>query len=251
MLTEIPPHKKTTAYWDAQARWQQIWLEHNDYHREVIRFLREKVQPGWRVLDIGAGNGILALALQRLGCRVTALEPSRGMRHLLKSEISRLQIAPEIIDCRRWEEVPVGELRDFDLILASNSLQLSTLGFQAALAKMFAPRPRQVCVITEMGFPEINLMADYQDYRLSARWHFQADSSYAYRHLHEAWDHLAHRLGRIPTTREKGEMRGKLIRENNHYWLKGTSRVEIFWWIKQGENRGIKCSRRTGRCGFY
>ncbi|MFZ5450628.1 MAG: class I SAM-dependent methyltransferase [Thermodesulfobacteriota bacterium] len=251
MATEIPRHKKTTAYWDAQAPWQQIWLEHNDYHQETLRFLREKVQPGWRVLDIGAGNGVLALPLQQWGCRVTALEPSQGMRHLLKSEIRRRQTTLEKIDRRRWEEVPVEELWEFDLILASNSLQLSTLGFQAALLKMFAPEPRQVCVITEMGFPEISLVADYGDYRLSSSRQFQVDSSYAYRHLHEAWDHLAHRLGRSPTIREKGEIKRKLVQKNNHFWLKGTSRVEIFWWIRQKENRGIKCSRRTGKSGFY
>ena len=248
MLTEIPLHKKTTAYWDAQARWQQIWLEHNDYHLEAIRFLQEKVQPGWRVLDIGAGNGVLALPLQRWGCRVTALEPSQGMRNLLKSEISRRQTAPERIDRRRWEEVPVGDLREFDLILASNSLQLSTLGFQAALAKMFATRPPQVCVITEMGFPGIDLMVDYQDYHLSSSHYFHTDSSYAYHHLHEAWDHLAHRLGRIPSTREKGEMRGKLVREHNHLWLKGTATVGFFWWTRQRNNKGELCSS-TG--GYY
>jgi SAM-dependent methyltransferase len=233
MLTEIPPHKKTTAYWDAQARWQQIWLEHNDYHREAMAFLAAKVQPGWRVLDIGAGNGILTLPLQRLGCRVTALEPSPGMRALLLAASRRVQTAPEKIDPRRWEEVPVGDLGDFDLILACNSLQLSTLGFPAALARMFAPGPRQVCVVTELGFPEISLPGNAGDYRLSQTCYFQADSSYAYHHLHEAWEHLAHRLGRTPTAREKGEIRAQLVRENNHFWLEGTSRVGIFWWTKQ------------------
>lgn len=241
MLTEIPPHKKTTAYWDAQARWQQIWLEHNDYHREAIAFLMGKVQPEWRVLDIGAGNGILALPLQKLGCRVTAMEPSQGMRTFLRAEIRRLQVAPEKIDARRWEEVPVGDLGDFDLILACNSLQLSTMGFRAALAKMFVPRAQQVCVITEMGFPEINLMIDCEDYRLSHNRYFQTDSSYAYHHLHEAWEHLAHRLGRTPTAREKEQLGDKLVRVNDHLLIKGTSTVGIFWWTKERKNGGRSC----------
>jgi SAM-dependent methyltransferase len=246
MLTEIPPRKKTTAYWDAQARWQQIWLEHNDYHRDVIAFLKGMVRPGWRVLDIGAGNGILTLPLQRLGCQVTALEPSPGMRALLLAEICRLQVAPEEIDARRWEEVPVGDLGDFDLILACNSLQLSPLGFEKALAMMFAPGPRQVCVVTEMAFPEISLPGNYEAYRLSQSRYFLADSSYAYHHLHEAWEHLAHRLGRTPTAREKGEMRAELVRAQNHLWLKGTSIVGIFWWTKERNVGGKTCSGTSG-----
>jgi len=242
MPTEMPPHKKTTAYWDAQARWQQIWLEHNHYHREVLAFLAGKVAPGWRVLDIGAGNGILSLPLQRLGCQVTALEPSSGMRALLLGECRRVQTAPEKIDPRRWEEVPAGDLRDFDLLLACNSLQLTLCGFQAALAKMFASGPRHVCVVTEMGFPEISLRRDDDAYQLSQSRYFLADSSYAYHHLQEAWEHLAHRLGRLPTAREKGEIREKLVQKHNRFWLPGTSRVGIFWWTKQRKNRGIKCS---------
>jgi len=251
MPNAIPPHKKTTAYWDAQARWQQVWLEHNDYHRQIIAFLTKKVQPGWRVLDIGAGNGILTLPLQRLGCRVTALEPSSGMRALLLGESRRVRAAPEKIDPRRWEEVPVGDLGDFDLILACNSLQLTVPGFQAGLAKMFAPGPRHVCVVTEMGFPEIGVLSNDDAYRLSQTRYFLADSSFAYRHLQEAWEHLAHHLGRTPTAREKGEMRAKLVRTQNHLWLKGTATVGIFWWSKLRKSGGIKCSRRTGRSGFY
>jgi len=232
MLSEMPLHKKTTAYWDAQARWQQLWLEHNDYHGEALAFLTGKVQPEWRVLDIGAGNGILALPLQQLGCRVTALEPSQEMRALLRAESRRLQAAPERIDRRRWEEVPVGQFLEFDLILACNSLQLTTISFRSAFAKMFIPRPRHVCVITEMGFPEINLKSDYRGYRLSHSSYFQTDSSYAYHHLHEAWEHLAHRLGRTPTAREKEQLGERLVRVNNHLWLKSTSTVGIFWWTK-------------------
>ncbi|MEW6660057.1 MAG: methyltransferase domain-containing protein [Thermodesulfobacteriota bacterium] len=246
MPTAVPPHKKTTAYWNAQARWQQIWLEHNDYHREVIAFLTGKVQPGWRVLDIGAGNGILTLPLQRLGCRVTALEPSSGMRALLLGESRCVQAAPEKIDPRRWEEVPVGDLGDFDLILACNSLQLTVPGFQAALAKMFAWGPRHVCVVTEMGFPEIGVLSNDDAYRLSQTRYFLADSSYAYHHLHEAWEHLAHRLGRSPTAREKGEMQAKLVRAQNHLWLKGIAAVGIFWWTRERNKRGRTCSGTNG-----
>ena len=44
------------------------------------------VSHGWRVLDIGAGSGILSLPLCAIGCDGTAMEPSIGMRSLLYKE---------------------------------------------------------------------------------------------------------------------------------------------------------------------
>ena len=44
------------------------------------------VSPVWRVLDIGAGSGILSLPLCAIGCDGTAMEPSIGMRSLLYEE---------------------------------------------------------------------------------------------------------------------------------------------------------------------
>jgi 2-polyprenyl-3-methyl-5-hydroxy-6-metoxy-1,4-benzoquinol methylase len=76
----------TVGFWDGYARWYKLWMEHNHYHARIVGRLMENVQPGWRVLDIGSGNGVLALPLCAIGCEVAALEPSIGMRNLLFAE---------------------------------------------------------------------------------------------------------------------------------------------------------------------
>jgi len=76
----------TVGFWDGYARWYKLWMEHNHYHDRIIGMLTEHVAPGWRVLDIGSGNGVLSLPLCAIGCEVTALEPSVGMRNLLFAE---------------------------------------------------------------------------------------------------------------------------------------------------------------------
>ena len=39
-----------------------------NYHDEVLETLMEMVRPGWKILDIGAGNGVLSLPLCAIGC---------------------------------------------------------------------------------------------------------------------------------------------------------------------------------------
>lgn len=240
MSCHLPPHKKTLAYWDAQAPWQKRWLTHNDYHRQILNFLLTRVRPGWRVLDVGAGNGVLALPLTGLGCRVMVLEPSRGMRDLLEAECQRRQLYPEKVDPRRWEEVPLGELQGYDLILACNFLQLSTLGLEKALRKIFAARPSHVCVVSEVNLPHLHRWSPPGGYYLARMEHFQTDSSMAYHHLEEVAAHLAHRLGRKPTPKELAETKAKLVRENQLLWLKNLATVGLFWWQRYRKFKGEK-----------
>jgi hypothetical protein len=46
----------TVEYWDGNAKWYKLWIEHNEYHGRILEILMTFVQPGWKVLDIGAGK---------------------------------------------------------------------------------------------------------------------------------------------------------------------------------------------------
>lgn len=223
---------QTVAFWDAQAPWQQKWLAHCDYHRELLALLRRQVRPGWRVLDLGAGSGILAVPLQLLGCRVTALEPSRGMRGLLRQ---RLRDYPEMrlrLDPRPWEEVPLAHLQDYQLILACNSLQATTWGFARSLKKIFQAAPAHVCVIAEDRFLPPAPCRAPACYRWRWRRQLVADSSMAYHSLAEVWEHFRLHWGRNPTPAEKAALQQELIYHEDHYWLKQQAHLTVFWWSR-------------------
>ena len=65
------------------------WVERfgslrNTIRQEMIRRqLAEHVAPPMSVLDVGCGQGTQAIALARLGCCVTGIEPSSELRGLV------------------------------------------------------------------------------------------------------------------------------------------------------------------------
>ena len=78
MANTVCSRTASVKFWDGYAPWLKLWIEHNRYHDRIIELLTSMVEPGWKVLDIGAGNGVLSLPLSAIGCAVTAIEPSTG-----------------------------------------------------------------------------------------------------------------------------------------------------------------------------
>ncbi len=94
----------------------------------IARAESMNLAAGTKVLDIGSGPGVLALPLARLGCRVTAVEPSGEMRRLLRQHLEEENLQGVKILPYTWEEVPEEELEDYDRIVASYSLYMEDFG---------------------------------------------------------------------------------------------------------------------------
>jgi SAM-dependent methyltransferase len=191
----------TVRFWDGYARWYKLWMEHTNYHKRIIEVLMAMTKPGWRILDIGAGNGALSLPLYAMGCDVTALEPSIGMRNLIYEEAFKLGFDWVAVDERKWEEVPGYEFVDYDLIMACNTLHLTEMGFEDGLEKIFRVRPRNVLLITELGPPEMRLRWHYGNYTMAFTKYYETDSSFAYHHLNEILEHWTFKKGKDTPSR--------------------------------------------------
>jgi len=120
----------------------------------VFDFLRyhRALQPGISVLDIGSGPGSFAIPFARLGCRVTALDPSRRMLDLFKESIPNdLRDSIETLE-GLWEDIDPdaqGWVNQFDLIFAS---MCPGVNEQALIEKMMLCS-RQWCYVSAFSGP--------------------------------------------------------------------------------------------------
>lgn len=218
----------SVSYWDSNARWYKLWREHNNYHVPIQNLLLNFVWKGAKIIDIGAGDGVLSMPLTEKGCYVTALEPSKIMRSYLQDMAT---LYPMIkIDNRRFEELETFELKEFDVALACNSLHLTENGIEGGLLKIFSSRVRYVFLVTERVFSLNRLLSLYPEYEIIFTHSYLCESSFAYHCLEEIFDHWQFRMGRELSVFEKEKLINSMTYDGKHFWFRDFAQVNIFIW---------------------
>jgi len=209
---------RSVAYWDEYAPWYRLWLEHTDYHHGIKDVLAGITRPGWRVLDIGGGSGVLAIPLMRSGCRVTVVEPSEVMRAYFKTETVEADVEEDGIIATPWEDTPAPDIEGFDLILASNSLHLTRIGFSPSLLRILAARPAQVLIASEREIPfEPNGSGPSASHRIAGSGSYKAENSFRYHSVEEALRHLDLKERHGQSHPPESDFIQSLVFENGHY----------------------------------
>jgi SAM-dependent methyltransferase len=218
----------TVSYWEQNARWHKLWINHTDYHSRIISFLMKRVQPHWSILDIGAGDGVLSLPLSALGCRVTAVEPSSEMRKLLFERALSHGIANLEIEELPWELL--SDEREYDLVIACNIMHLT--GGLTAFNKLCGMTPKHIILVHEGKFRNSGLRLIADEYVQAAEKSFIINSPYVYHSYAEANDHHAFRIGRVPGLKETARFIRQLDRRVGHYWIDEEVSVSATWWTR-------------------
>jgi hypothetical protein len=118
--------------------------------------------------------------------------------------------------------------------MACNTLHLTKIGFDEALAKVFRARPENVLLISEVRPPEIRVRWSYGDYTMVFTKSYETDSSYAYHHMNEVVEHWAFKKGRALQPDEIRALKEKIVLERGHLWMKEKAQVVMCWWKRNG-----------------
>ena len=214
-----------SEFWNSVAPWYEKWISRNEYHRLIISEISHMIEPGWKVLDIGAGTGGLSIPLSALGCEVSALEPIREMRGILKDKVTSLNIGSITVFQENWNEFNDELARGYNLIIACNSMHLVPKGFMNGMSKVFHSLPSYICLVTEINkgisfdFKEIDRMQD--SYNFLYIKNIAIDSSFYFRNDEEV-------------TKLECLMNKKIhtIRRNDQIVQPDSTDVAVLWWEK-------------------
>jgi ubiquinone/menaquinone biosynthesis C-methylase UbiE len=124
--------------WYSKAAAQQYWDRAQKNHRQRIENIIQdlNVSPSSRILDIGAGPGIISIPLSGKVSHITAVDPSPGMISVLKEKMSEQGITNIHYLEKYWEDIQptIDLMPPYDIVIASLSLDM--LNIQPALKKM-------------------------------------------------------------------------------------------------------------------
>lgn len=213
-------------FWNFFAPWYEDWLTRGTYHGPVIRELSEMIEPGWNVLDIGAGTGALSIPLASLGCHVTAIEPSGGMRRILQQKIKSLNVTDVDIYNSRLEDFPVERATDMDLAIVCNSAHLADGGLLSGMSRVFALSAMNVTLVTEVNqgftidFKEVDSIQD--EYNFLFIKNLTLDSSYYFNDMDEV-DDLSEFLDR----------KIDIVMEDGKPVQHDSTDVAVIWWERR------------------
>jgi len=219
-------------FWNGNSRWYRLWVEHTNYHEPILHQLMQRIQPHWRILDIGAGNGVLTFPLAALGCTVTAIEPSAAMRRLFFENAWRWGIGHVAVDDRSWDDFADAPHEQYDLALACNSLHACGNDQEAAFQRLLTLKPRNVFVVTEKDSGQVSNAAAHHGYAL--RWvnEYEMQSPHVYHSLDEAYEHW-HFMSELGVAGfDMRQFAAQLRLREDHWFFDETVKVSLLWWSR-------------------
>jgi ubiquinone/menaquinone biosynthesis C-methylase UbiE len=135
---EVYGKRSGAGQWHSKSAAKQYWERAQKNHRQRIEDIIQdlNISPYSRILDIGAGPGIISIPLAKKVSHITAVDPSPGMISVLKEKMLEKGITNIHYLQKYWEDIQTKEdlMPPYDIVIASLSLDM--LDIRPALEKM-------------------------------------------------------------------------------------------------------------------
>lgn len=157
---------KHAQYIPHETNYRGVWMNLLHGARKRLRLPGKirMLQGSRNILDIGCGDGVFPLAVQRAGMRVIAIESNTAMREYCRSLD---------IDCRDVSALPELPEHSFDAITLWHVLEHvhDLHGTMEHISRLLAPKGVAIVAVPNIGGP---LMRYYGTYDVPRHiWHFQ------------------------------------------------------------------------------
>lgn len=140
--------KDSVGFWDKRSEGFSK-MPRQDWRAKILMD-KFSIQPEYKIIDIGAGSGVLAIPLAEQTKHVTAIEPSFNMLTSLKRKAENEKITNITYIQKKWEEIDIDkDIKDQDIVIASYSLAMYDM--QEALIKMDKAAKEGVVIFTFAG----------------------------------------------------------------------------------------------------
>ena len=139
------PSRDGARIWESRESALRFWNMCRKERSRIDQTVWETdMSPSSRVLDIGAGQGTLAIPFAQKAAHVTAIEPAEGMCSVMKEKMAEFAVSNIDIVQKRWEDVDIASdlSAPYDVVIASFSLGMGDI--QSAVEKMVRASSRYV-----------------------------------------------------------------------------------------------------------
>ncbi len=123
---------------------------------------RIEIQPGWTVLDIGSGPGMLAIPLAEKGASITALDISPRMLERLRDNAAEKDLGGVTCINAPWQEA-LARVPPHDVVVASRSFMAGDMKHALECVANIAKRAAY------LTFPVVHLPFDFEVYQVIGR----------------------------------------------------------------------------------
>jgi SAM-dependent methyltransferase len=247
---------RDASSWDRRALSFAKAASETDYATQLLAIIRPR--PHWTVLDMGCGNGALAIPLARRVRTVTAVDFSPRMLSMVDQRCKAEGISNVTTVEGRWED-DWRKLRiasSYDLALASRSMVVDDL--HASILALDGIARKRVCIVTIIGdgpydrrlFDAIgkplNLGPDYiYNYNMLYQMGICANVTFieetrdrAYRTPEDAYTAMQQTFHHLTPEEEERlhDYLEKHLIQRNGYWRLSYKKVikwAVIWWDKQ------------------
>lgn len=137
--------QKSASSWGKHSSASRRMTRDDHYAEDFLTIM--KPEPGWTVLDIGCGPGILAIPLARLVRHVTAADFSEGMLQAVEEECKAQGIRNVSTMRLAWEDDwKAAGIETYDAVVASRSLVADDL--KDAITKLERAARKKILIST-------------------------------------------------------------------------------------------------------